>query len=309
MSTQEAKQSASGLDFKLHPLVLINVSDHYTRSRANGVDHSEDGTFRVLGCLLGVQVGRTVDVSNSFELLYKNIDGRPSFDEAFLVKRLQQYKQVYPTLDIVGWYATGADVQASDLETHQRITELNESPVLLLLDVTPQPNTRELPVRLFESESRIKDGVTGVEFVQAEFKVETEEAERIGVNQVAKILPSGKSSGSDQLVSHYQSMHAAVKILVSRISLLHSIVERMEAGEIPFDHKLARDTTALLRRLPVMDTPQFHTDNATECSDTMLTIYMAAITKGLSTAHDVVERYNVAYDRSSQRRSRGLMMP
>lgn len=28
--------------------------------------------------------------------------------------------------------------------------------------------------------------------------MQTSEAERIGVNQVAKILPSGKSSGSDQ---------------------------------------------------------------------------------------------------------------
>lgn len=37
-------------------LVLINISDHYTRSRANEVDHGEDGSFRVLGCLLGDQV-------------------------------------------------------------------------------------------------------------------------------------------------------------------------------------------------------------------------------------------------------------
>lgn len=37
-------------------LVLLNVSDHYTRSRANAVDSSSGGSFRVLGCLLGVQV-------------------------------------------------------------------------------------------------------------------------------------------------------------------------------------------------------------------------------------------------------------
>lgn len=37
-------------------LVLINVSDHHTRSKANAVD-SSGGQFRVLGCLLGQQVG------------------------------------------------------------------------------------------------------------------------------------------------------------------------------------------------------------------------------------------------------------
>ena len=36
-------------------LVLINVSDHHTRSKANNVD-SSGGQFRVLGCLLGQQV-------------------------------------------------------------------------------------------------------------------------------------------------------------------------------------------------------------------------------------------------------------
>jgi hypothetical protein len=31
------------------------------------------------------------------------------------------------------------------------MTTLNESPVLLLLETTPQPGQRDLPVRLFES--------------------------------------------------------------------------------------------------------------------------------------------------------------
>ena len=32
-----------------------------------------------------------------------------------------------------------------------QMTTLNESPVLLLLETTPQPGQRDLPVRLFES--------------------------------------------------------------------------------------------------------------------------------------------------------------
>jgi len=32
---------------------------------------------------------------------------------------------------------------------------------------------------------------------------------------------------------------------------------------VPYDHRLAREATALLRRLPVLDTPQFHTDRLT----------------------------------------------
>ncbi len=36
------------------------------------------------------QMGRSVDVSNSFEILYELADGKPVFDEAFLEKRLDQ---------------------------------------------------------------------------------------------------------------------------------------------------------------------------------------------------------------------------
>ena len=58
--------STSGLTFKLHPLVILNISDHHTRVKAqrNGI------ATRVLGCVIGIQTGRTVEIFNSFELKY-----------------------------------------------------------------------------------------------------------------------------------------------------------------------------------------------------------------------------------------------
>jgi COP9 signalosome complex subunit 6 len=52
--------------YKLHPLVLMNVSDHYTRYKAQCAAGEEPP--RVLGCLLGMQAGnREVEICNSFE--------------------------------------------------------------------------------------------------------------------------------------------------------------------------------------------------------------------------------------------------
>jgi hypothetical protein len=42
-----------------------------------------------------------------------------------------------------------------------------------------------------------------------------------------------------------------------------------------------------------------------EYNDTMLTVYMASVTKGLSALHDVIDKFNVAYDRSGPQRRRG----
>lgn len=43
-----------------------------------------------------------------------------------------------------------------------------------------------------------------------------------------------------------------------------------------------------------------------EYNDTMLTVYMASVTKGLSAVHDVIEKFNVAFDRSGPRQRGGV---
>ena len=110
------------------------------------------------------------------------------------------------------------------------------------------------------------------------------------------------------VTAHYQSMHAAVKMLISRIHALHGLVSQMQtggrllmvhrpparssgpvagarhvavfhlmpkhqtlldsvillmAGALPYDHQLVRQAATLVRRLPVLDTPQFHEDYLT----------------------------------------------
>lgn len=69
-------------------LVLINVSDHYTRYKANGREGA--AAPMVMGCLLGSQDGRTVDVANSFEMKYSETDEGWLVDHAFLLKKQEQ---------------------------------------------------------------------------------------------------------------------------------------------------------------------------------------------------------------------------
>ena len=74
--------SQSDREVKLHPLVLINISDHYTREKVKGGDKGR----RVYGVLFGVQDGMVADVCESYEMVY-TIDkatGKVDFDEKFL---------------------------------------------------------------------------------------------------------------------------------------------------------------------------------------------------------------------------------
>jgi JAB1/Mov34/MPN/PAD-1 ubiquitin protease len=131
-------------------LVLINISDHCMRARMA----SNTRFPRVVGCLLGSHTGRTVDVSNSFELLEVSWpDGSTVFDQDVYATKLEQYQEVFKSLELIGWYATGTGVQASDLSLHKKMAEQVEAPIFLTLDpqATMAVGAKELPIVLCES--------------------------------------------------------------------------------------------------------------------------------------------------------------
>ncbi|GFR45118.1 hypothetical protein Agub_g6496 [Astrephomene gubernaculifera] len=318
MDTDAAtRQSTSGLEWKLHPLVLINISDHHTRTRANTPAASAPGAPApaVMGCLLGSQSGRSVDIRNSFEVRYTTgADGSIEVDIAFLLKKQEQYKQVFKQLDVVGWYATGSAASEAHMACHRRISEVVEGPVFLLLDPAVDHSRKDLPVTLYETELHLAadSGAPGLMFVRAPYTIETSDAERIGVDQVARILPSGRATGSEQFSAQLASLHSAIKMLLERLRLVHGALGRLTAagaeggaaaaGAVPYPHSLLRQVSSLINSLPACDTEAFNREYLTEYNDTLLTLYLAAMTRGTHTANEMVDKFCLAYDKGGRRR-------
>lgn len=101
---------------------------------------------------------------------------------------------------------------------------LNESPCILLLDTTINPLRKNLPVTLYETEVHVLDAAPVSTLVSASYAMETSDAERIGVDQVAKISVYG-DSGSDQLASHLSGIHLATKMLHERVAAIQRLVQ------------------------------------------------------------------------------------
>jgi len=304
MQTDENRESASGLEFKLHPLVLINVSDHHTRTKANEqqpAGQPAGAVVKVIGILLGSQSGRTVDISNSFEVKYSRDGGSGaiSLDMPFLLHKQEQYKQVFPKLDVVGWYATGEELLPEDMEVNRALAALNESPCFLLLNPRVDPARKELPVTLHETELHVVEGAPTPVFVRAHYTVETSDAERIGVDQVAKITASGRASGAEQLSAHLSGLHSALKMLLQRTRLVEGLVGRTRAGTEAPHPALLRKVHSLVSSLPAMDTPAFTQQLHTEHNDALLVLLLATMTKGVSSVGDTLDKVLAAYDHKS----------
>ncbi|XP_076948995.1 COP9 signalosome complex subunit 6a-like [Bidens hawaiensis] len=304
-STQMAS-SSSGLTFKLHPLVIVNISDHHTRVKSQSqpptATASNPQPPRVFGCVIGVQRGRTVEIFNSFELLYD--PETHSLDRTFLEKKQELYKKVFPNFYVLGWYSTGADAEESDMHIHKALMDINESPVYVLLNPLINHAQKDLPVSIFESEMHVIDGIPQLIFVRSTYTIETVEAERISVDHVAHLKPSDGGSAATQLAAHLTGIHSAIKMLNSRIRVLHHYLNAMQKGEIPYENSLLRQVTSLLRRLPAVESEKFQDEFLMEYNDTVLISYLAMFTDCSSTMNDLVDKINIAYDKHSRRGGR-----
>jgi len=297
-SVIEKEGVGGALQIELHPLVIINISDHFTRAKVENPTANQ--LPRVLGALLGVQDGRNVEITNSFELVYALVDGEIVVDSDYLKRKQEQFKKVFPLSDFLGWYSTGHEVKPSDIDVHRQFLEINESPIYLLLD--PALSTaKDLPITIFESELHVIQDQPTMLFVKVPYRIQTGEAERIGVDHVARVTPSGGGEGS-QLTAHLLSTHNAIKMLNIRVKVLYQFLDAVKQGKIPADQGILRQVSSLCHLLPAIDTEAFREDFVKEYNDVLMVTYLASITKGTSTINELVDKFNVTYERHGRRR-------
>ena len=70
--------TAGSVTVSLHPLVIMNISEHWTRTKAQA-----GAPQKVYGALIGKQKGRNIEVMNSFELDFNTVEGKVIIDRDY----------------------------------------------------------------------------------------------------------------------------------------------------------------------------------------------------------------------------------
>lgn len=116
-----------------------------------------------------------------------------------------------------------------------------------------------MPVTLYESVIDLINGEATMLFVPLTYTLATEEAERIGVDHVARM--SSTDAGENSLVAeHLTAQHSAIKMLYSRVKLVLEYIKAVKRNEIPRNHEILREAYSLCHRLPVIQSPRFRQD-------------------------------------------------
>ncbi|XP_011138256.1 COP9 signalosome complex subunit 6 [Harpegnathos saltator] len=292
--------TVGSVSISLHPLVIMNISEHWTRLRA------QEGTDQlVYGALIGKQKGRNIEIMNSFELVFTCIGDDVIIDKDYYNTKEEQFKQVFSDMDFLGWYTTGDMPNERDIRVHKQLCEINESPVFLKLDPRPK-NTDQLSVSMYESVIDLVGGQATMLFVPLTYTLATEEAERIGVDHVARMcnIDQGESS---LVAEHLTAQHSAIKMLHSRVKLVLRYMQAVQNGELKGNHEVLRAACSLSHRLPVLNNPKFRADFYNQCNDFSLMTYLGIITKGCNNINQFVNKFNILYDRQGVgRRLRSL---
>jgi COP9 signalosome complex subunit 6 len=126
-------------------------------------------------------------------------------------------KQVFPSLEFIGWYTVAPHPTIRHIALHEQVlrffsliiefyrrpskfTGYCSTPLLLLLQPNHQlssdVNAQTLPFKAYEPTVEIKDRKSRPVFVEAPYNVETGEAERIAVDWTARGGGGGTSCAS-----------------------------------------------------------------------------------------------------------------
>lgn len=293
--TSTTTTGKSSVTLSLHPLVIMNIAEHHTRVRVQTASSTA-----VYGALLGKIKGRHVELCNTFEFKLANTEATTTtttnanvmIDMEFLTKKIELIKQVHPDLDFTGWYTVESkDWNVSVMSSfYAQLSSLNESPLVLRLDPTGVSN--ELPIHVYET---IVDLGTKLDFIEIAYTLITEEAERIGIDHVARYSVTDGTSDTSIVSDQISIQYNAIRLLYQRMLVLLEYVRAVKQGQLERNDDLLREIGSLCQRLPIINTDDnnnrmFREDFDIQQSDVALLALLACCTQEISTLNDYLSK-------------------
>ena len=135
------------------------------------------------------------------------------------------------------------------MKIHQLfMKEFNESPILFILNPTPVPSSKQLPISLFEAVlQKSNDGFTHT-FVEIPFKLETGQVEKISIDQVTKV--ASISSTSSILENQNKALTTSIVTFQDKLDYVIHVLKLMKDGTISYDYELIRKASKIINQLP-----------------------------------------------------------
>ena len=204
----------------IHPIVILTISDFYNRMKVT----SNNKINRVYGALMGQKIGTKVEIFSAFEFFNQSEDPEKiNLDINYIDTRKDLANQLFPKLDIVGFFSTNKTSQPNENDK-QILNAMNYfgviNPVYLVLSTTDIEKEKELPVSTFWYDKSIE------KFTEVRHIIEGWESERICLETVTK--NTDVENEENGLVKNIQTTQNALAVLKETLLLIKKNLEKFK---------------------------------------------------------------------------------
>jgi len=194
----------------------------------------------------------------------------------FQKNMLELHRKVSSKEMIIGWYATGSQINENSSLIHEFYTkEMTHQPVHLLVDTDLTDYT--LSVKAFTATvlSLSEEKAMGCIFVPLPLEIEALDAERIGVD----VLLKAQTNPDSTMVSDVDSLESSVNKLQELLENVNSYVNSVLEGKVKADTSIGRFLADALSALPKIDAATLERMFSNSVQDLLLVVYLANLTR------------------------------
>eukprot|EP01119_Soliformovum_irregulare_P025043 TRINITY_DN914_c0_g1_i1.p1 TRINITY_DN914_c0_g1~~TRINITY_DN914_c0_g1_i1.p1 ORF type:complete len:319 (+),score=71.34 TRINITY_DN914_c0_g1_i1:114-959(+) len=263
---------------RIHPVVIFNVLDHFIRRNK--------GQSRVIGSLTGVFAEGVVEIRNSFPVPHTEGD-QVGVDIEFLHNVLDLHHKVSSKEVIVGWYATGPEINDASAMIHDFYwKEMNHPPVHLLVDTNLTNYT--LSTKTFISNNlTINEKALGAQFMPVPLEYLSFDAARVAVETFGR----GKAApGTVSLESELLNLETSVIKLDEMLTEAQEYVSKVVEGKEKPNAILGRLLSDAVGALPKIDPQSLEKMFSSSLQDLLLVVYLANLTRTQLTLAERLQR-------------------
>lgn len=159
----------------------------------------------------------------------------------------------------------------------------------MLMHPSPNPDSKELPIALYESEMHMVEEEMQTIFVPCDFHLETTQAEMVTMEEVAKGI---NLNGSSTLDPHLASLRVSLGALNNRANSLLAFLEATKKSHIPMNHQLLRQVAAICQQLPTMDRETLRGILREDYNDSLVCSYLATVTNSIGHISELTEKFS-----------------
>ncbi|CAB4410693.1 unnamed protein product [Rhizophagus irregularis] len=259
----------------VNPVVLFSVLDHYLRR--------QEKQHRVIGTLLGVRSedGSEVEVRNCFPVSHDETDNQVAVDMEYHRNMFELHKKVNAKEVIVGWYATGSNLNqwnALIQDFYSREVMPPFQAIHLTMDTDLKNDDKLLGVKTYVSAPiGISAKPENCLFLPVPCDVKYFDAERSGLDLLASA--KNDTDRSTSLFSDMDNLEKTIKAVFEMLERVTDYVNKVLDGSIPADNTIGRFLMDTISVVPKVDKVEFEKMFNGHLQDLLMVSYLANMTR------------------------------